>query len=157
MKTSENVIGIKHMAFAVKNAEKALNVYQQFLGVSLNTEIVEYSKSRNRVALFVLGSIEYQLCQSMDDNGRFASWIKLHGEGLHHICYEVTDIDKALGHATRNGAQLRECKACSVTGSHAHPEGYVAFLDNDAAGIEIEFMQVYTSEELEKYKSVQDV
>ena len=157
MKTNKNVIGIKHMAFAVNNAEKALGVYQQFLGVPQETDIHEYSKSRNRVALFMLGGIEYQLCQSMDHDGRFVSWIKLHGEGLHHICYEVNDIDEALDHATQNGAQLRECKACNVTGSYAHPEGYVAFLDNDAAGIEIEFMQVYTPEELEKYKSVQDI
>jgi methylmalonyl-CoA/ethylmalonyl-CoA epimerase len=44
-----------------------------------------------------------------------------------------------------------------VKGSHAHPEGYVAFLDNDAGGIEIEFMQVYTPEELEKYKQVKGI
>ena len=80
-------------------------------------------------------------------------WIKERGgEGLHHICYEVDSIDKALAHAQENGAQLRLCKPCGVFGSHAHPEGYVAFLDNDAGGIEIEFMQVYTPEELEKYK-----
>lgn len=157
MKTSENVIGIKHMAFVVKNAEQALKVYQQFLGVPNDTTIHEYAKSRNRVALFVLGDIEYQLCQSMDSDGRFASWINSHGEGLHHICYEVDNIDEALDHATKNGAELRECKPCGVTGSHAHPEGYVAFLNNDAAGIEIEFMQVYTPEELEKYQSVQGI
>ena len=85
-------------------------------------------------------------------------WIKERGgEGLHHICYEVDSIDKALAHAQENGAQLRLCKPCGVFGSHAHPEGYVAFLDNDAGGIEIEFMQVYTPEELEKYKQVKGI
>ena len=157
MQTNENVIGIKHMAFAVKSAEDALSVYQSFLGVPLDAEIHEYEKSRNRVAIFFLGGVEYQLCQSMDANGRFASWIDIHGEGLHHICYEVKNIDLALSHATENGAQLRECKPCAVKGSHAHPEGFVAFLDNDAAGIEIEFMQVYTPEELEQYQSVQGI
>jgi methylmalonyl-CoA/ethylmalonyl-CoA epimerase len=69
----------------------------------------------------------------------------------------VEDIEKALDHAQRNGAQLRMCKACGVAGSHPHPEGYVAFLDNDAGGVEIEFMQVYTPDELEKYKVVQGI
>ena len=155
--SNPNVTGIKHMAFAVRNAEQALGVYQQYLGVPLDTVIHEYAKSRNRVALFELGGIEYQLCQSMDSDGRFASWIELHGEGLHHICYEVTDIDHALEHAVANGATLRECKPCKVFGSHPHPEGYVAFLDNDAAGIELEFMQVYTDEELAEYESVQGI
>ena len=31
-------------------------------------------------------------------------------------------------------------------------KGFVAFLDDESAGTEIEFMQVYTKEELEKYK-----
>jgi methylmalonyl-CoA/ethylmalonyl-CoA epimerase len=151
------VKGIKHLAFAVRDAKAALEAYSRFLGVPEHTDIIEYPKSRNRVALFRLGGIEYQLCESMDPDGRFASWIRDHGEGLHHICYEVSDISAALDHAQRHGAALRECKACHVTGSHPHPEGYVAFLDDDPAGIEIEFMQVYTPEELARYNQVQGI
>ncbi len=65
------VRSIKHMAFGVKDAAKALATYSRFLDVPENTEIKEYPKSRNRVALFVLGGIEYQLCESMDADGRF--------------------------------------------------------------------------------------
>jgi methylmalonyl-CoA/ethylmalonyl-CoA epimerase len=155
---SENVKSIKHMAFAVRNAEAALETYVRYLGVPADTKVEEYFKSRNRVALFVLGGIEYQLCQSMDEDGRFASWIAQRGaEGLHHVCYEVADIEEALGKAVASGASLRECKACKIIGSHPHPEGYVAFLNNDAGGIEIEFMQVYTAEELEKYNAVKGI
>ena len=152
------VKSIKHMAFAVRDAKKALETYARLLNVPADTEINEYQKSRNRVALFILGGIEYQLCESMDADGRFASWIDARGsEGLHHICYEVNDIESALTHAQANGASLRICKACGVYGAHPHPEGYVAFLDNDAGGIEIEFMQVYTDAELEEYKKVQGI
>ncbi|MEM9248094.1 MAG: VOC family protein [Pseudomonadota bacterium] len=148
-----NVKGIKHMAFAVRDAEDALKAYAKFLHVPADTTITHFAKSGNKVALFYLGGIEYQLCQSTDPDGRFASWIKERGaEGLHHICYEVDDIDEALAHAKAEGAELRLCKACGVTGSHAHPEGWVAFLDNDAGGIEIEFMQVYTPEQLAAYE-----
>ena len=153
-----NVIGVKHMAFAEKNAEETLKTYSRFLCVPAETTIMEYAKSRNRVALFNLGGIEYQLCQSMDADGRFATWIRERGgEGLHHICYAVDSIDNALNHAQEHGAKLRMCKSCGVAGSHPHPEGYVAFLDNDAGGIEIEFMQVYTPEELEKYNAVKGI
>jgi methylmalonyl-CoA/ethylmalonyl-CoA epimerase len=155
---SENVKSIKHMAFAVRNAEEALATYARYLGVAATTPVIEYPKSRNRVALFTLGGIEYQLSQSMDPDGRFASWIAQRGaEGLHHICYEVADIQKALSDAQASGATLRECRACKVTGSHPHPEGYVAFLDQDAGGIEIEFMQVYTTEELKEYNAVKGI
>ena len=147
-----NVKSIKHMAFAVRDAKAALDAYARFLHVPEDTEIVHFPKSGNKVALFNLGGIEYQLCESTDPEGRFAAWIKERGaEGLHHICYEVDDIDAALAHAKSQGAELRICKACNVYGSHAHPEGWVAFLDNDAGGIEIEFMQVYTQDQLDAY------
>lgn len=148
---------IQHMAFAVNDVEKALETYQKFLGVSKDVDVTTFEKSRNKVAIFWLGGTEYQLSQSMDPDGRFASWIAKRGEGLHHICYAVEDIDAALATAIENGASLKECAACKVKGSHVHPEGWVAFLEQDAGGIEIEFMQVYTEEELEKYKSVQGI
>ena len=156
--TNPNVRSIKHMAFAVRDAKTALSAYSHFLDVPTETAIIDYPKSKNRVALFELGGIEYQLCQSMEEGGRFDAWIKQrNAEGLHHICYAVDNIDEALEHAKSQGAELRICQACGVYGSHAHPEGFVAFLDNDAGGIEIEFMQVYTPEELEKYKAVKGI
>ncbi len=149
---------IKHMAFAVRDAQAALKTYQDLLGVGGDAEVHDYPKSRNRVAIFWVGDVEYQLCQSLDAGGRFDAWINERGyEGLHHICYAVPDIDKALADAQAKGATLKECSACKVKGSHVHPEGWVAFLDQEAGGIELEMMQVYTPEQLEEYKAVKGI
>lgn len=149
---------IKHMAFAVKDAHAALKQYQEFIGVGRDAEVKDYPKSRNRVALFNVGDVEYQLCQSLDKGGRYDKWIEDRGyEGLHHICYAVEDIDASLAEAQAKGATLKECSACKVTGSHPHPEGWVAFLDQETGGIEIEMMQVYTPEQLEEYKAVRGI
>jgi methylmalonyl-CoA/ethylmalonyl-CoA epimerase len=134
------------MAFAVRGAHAALKTYQDLLGVGTDAEVHDYPKSRNRVAIFWVGDVEYQLCQSLDAGGRFDSWITARGyEGLHHICYAVPNIDEALAHAQEQGATLKECSACKVKGSHPHPEGWVAFLDQEAGGIELEMMQVWIS------------
>jgi methylmalonyl-CoA/ethylmalonyl-CoA epimerase len=139
-----DVTQIKHMTFAVRDVEKSLDAYKRLLGVPESVGIKEFAKSRNRTALFNLGGIEFQVTQSMDPDGRFASWIEQRGhEGLHHICFAVEDIDAALAEAQANGATLKECSACKVTGSHVHPEGWVAFLQDEVSGIELEFMQVY--------------
>ncbi|GAB4410578.1 MAG: methylmalonyl-CoA epimerase [Anaerolineae bacterium] len=144
---------IKHMAFAVRDAYAALKTYQDLLGVGLDAQVQDFPKSRNRVAIFTVGGIEYQLCQSLDPGGRFDAWIQERGyEGLHHICYAVPDIEKALAEAQAHGATLKECSACKVKGSHPHPEGWVAFLEQQAGGIEIELMQVYTPEQAELYR-----
>lgn len=139
-----DVTQIKHMTFAVRDVEASLDAYKRLLGVPAETEIKEFAKSRNKAAIFDLGGIEFQITESMDPDGRFASWIDQRGhEGLHHICFAVEDIDAALAEAQANGATLKECVACKVTGSHIHPEGWVAFLQDEVSGIEIEFMQVY--------------
>lgn len=149
---------IKHMAFAVKDAKAALKHYQDFLGVGKDAEVKDFEKSRNRVAIFDVGDVEYQLCQSLDKGGRFDAWITERGyEGLHHICYSVDDIDAAIEEAQSNGATLKECVACEVKGSHPHPEGWVAFFEQEAGGIELELMQEYTPEQLEEYKEYQGI
>jgi len=149
---------IKHMAFAVRDVHAALKTYQDYLGLGHDAVVEDYPKSRNRVAIFNVGDVEYQLCQSLDAGGRFDKWINERGyEGLHHICYAVPDIDKALADAQAKGATLRECSACKVTGSHPHPEGWVAFLEQEAGGIELELMQVYTPEQLEEYKAYKGI
>ena len=44
-----------------------------------------------------------------------------------------------------------------MTGNHPHPEGFIAFLDNEIEGIEIELMQIYTSQELKKYSNYKGI
>ena len=149
---------IKHMAFAVKDVDTTLKQYQDLIGVGLDARVIDAPKARIKVAIFNVGDVEYQLNQSLDDDGRFSAWIKERGhEGLHHICYAVDDIDKALSDAQAKGATLKECSSCKVKGSHPHPEGFVAFLDQDAGGIEIEMMQVYTLAQLEEYKAIKGI
>jgi porphobilinogen synthase len=87
-----------------------------------------------------------------------------HGHcGILHDDYvqndQTVDIlaQMALAHAQAKGANLRICQACQKYGSHPHPEGWVAFLDNDAGGIEIEFMQVYTPEQLKEYEAFKGI
>ena len=149
---------IKHMAFAVKSVDETLNRYQTLLGVGLDARVVVAKKARIKVAIFNVGDIEYQLNESLDPDGRFSEWIAGRStEGLHHICYAVDNIDDALEMAQQEGATLKECSSCKVSGSHPHPEGYVAFLEQETGGIELEMMQVYTSEELEQYKSIRGI
>jgi len=152
------IVEIKHMAFAVEDIEKSLQFYKNFIGISKEIEIQDMPKSRTRVAVFNIGDIEYQLCQSQDHDGRFNKWIKDRGQGgLHHICYVVKNLDDSIKIMKEEGATLRECKACKVTGKHPHPEGFIAFLDNEVDNIEVELMQVYTEDELEKFKSYQGI
>ena len=149
---------IKHMAFAVRDAQAAWQHYKDFIGVGHDGVLADWPGSRITVAKFEVGGVEYQLSQSWDEGGRFDAWINERGhEGLHHICYAVPDIDAVLAEAQARGATLKECSVCKVKGSHAHPEGWVAFLEEETGGVELELMQVYTAEQLAEYQGAQDI
>jgi methylmalonyl-CoA/ethylmalonyl-CoA epimerase len=138
------VLGIKHLAFGVKDAKKSAELYQRFIGVT-DVDMKDLAKAQTLEAHFKLGGTEFQLCQSVPADGRFNEFMDGRGgqEGLHHICFEVDSIDEALAEAQAKGATLKECRSCKVSGSHKHSEGWVAFLNDSASGIELEYMQVY--------------
>lgn len=138
------VLGIKHLAFGVRNAQASLELFQRFLGAP-DVALKDLAKAQTLEAHFNLGGIEFQLCQSIPADGRFNEFIDSRNghEGLHHICFAVDNIDEALAEAQAKGATLKPCRACKVTGSHKHSEGWVAFLQDTVSGIEIEYMQVY--------------
>jgi methylmalonyl-CoA/ethylmalonyl-CoA epimerase len=143
------VLGIKHLAIAVSDVDAALAQYQRFLGIDPDITPRDLAKGGSREAHFMLGDVQIQLCQSFEPEHRFARHIAAHGEGLHHACLSVDDIDAAVEQALAAGAILKECASCRVTGIHEHPEGWIAFLAGDSVpGMEIEFMQVYREGEM---------
>lgn len=134
---------IKHLAIAVADIDVAVDGYKTLLGVD-DPRRHEWEQGQSREAHFDWGEVEIQLCQSTVPDGRFAQHIARSGEGLQHVCFEVEDIDASIEQAVAAGAELKPCKACAKTGSHAHSEGWVAFLAGQAVpGLEVEFMQVY--------------
>lgn len=141
--------GIKHIAMAIKDVDLALAGYQQMLGVGFDARRYELGKSRSREAHFNIGDVEFQLCQSVDPDGRFNEFIREHGEGVNHICFTVDDIAATVDEAVRRGATLKRCKSCDVVGVHEHPEGWIAFLEPGVVpGLEVEYMQVYKDGEM---------
>lgn len=141
------ITGIKHLAIAVRNVDEALKRYQAVIGVG-EVRRHSFEKARTHEAHFSLSGVEIQLCQSWDADGRFARYITEHGdEGVHHVCYTVDNIERALADATARGATLKPCAACKISGPHKHSEGWVAFLEDKLAGMETEFMQVYEAGE----------
>lgn len=153
------ILGIKHLAIAVKNCDEALAQYQRFLGVGLDATPRDLIKGGSREVHFKFGDVEIQLCQSLTDDHRFAEHIKEFGEGLHHTCLSVDNVEVAVEQALAAGATLKECKSCQVVGIHEHPEGWIAFLEGDSVpAMGIEFMQVYKEGEMpERYVKRRDI
>jgi len=167
------ITGIKHIAIAVKDAEAALAEYQNTLGAGADAVVKTSDVSKQKTAVFMVGDVQYQLVQSLEPDGRYAQHIAEHGEGIHHICYTVDNLKATVEQAKKQGATMRAqtcrisddpedieawnkvvtedsvCPNCGIRGRYEHPEGWVAFLEEeDVPGAGVELMQVYKPEEI---------
>jgi methylmalonyl-CoA/ethylmalonyl-CoA epimerase len=86
---------IDHIGIVVEDITKALQVYQSALGLPLK-EVLEVPDQQVKVAFLPLGESNLELVQPTSDDTGIARYLARRGEGIHHICIEVEDIDAAL-------------------------------------------------------------
>jgi methylmalonyl-CoA epimerase len=94
-----------HIGIAVQDISDALRFFQDALGIKL--ERVESEEGgRTQVAFLPVGTSDVELVEPQDADSGLAKFLAKRGEGVHHICFEVDDIDAALARLKEKGAQL---------------------------------------------------
>jgi len=96
---------IDHIGIAVRDIEQALQVYQVALGLPLD-DMVEVPDQQVRVAFLPVGESNIELVQPTSGDSGTARFLEKRGEGIHHICVQVEDIDAALEKLKANGVAL---------------------------------------------------
>lgn len=96
---------IEHIGIAVKNLEEAIPRFEKLLNTPCyKTETVETEKVNT--AFFQTGPNKVELLESTVPDGIIARFIEKKGEGLHHIAFEVADIDAAMERLKQEGFVL---------------------------------------------------
>ena len=96
---------INHIGIAVKSIEEALKFYTERLGLE-SMEAVEVPEQKVRVASLRIGESRIELVESTSPDSPIAKFLKMRGEGIHHIAFEVTDIEKRLKELKEKGVRL---------------------------------------------------
>ncbi|MBT5872171.1 MAG: methylmalonyl-CoA epimerase [Candidatus Latescibacteria bacterium] len=100
-----NTRRIAHIGIAVSDLADSLRLYQDALGLELHgRETVE--KDKVNVAFLPVGDTEIELLEASDPDSPVAKFIEKHGEGIHHIAIEVTDIESSLDTLRTQGFRL---------------------------------------------------
>ncbi|MFQ5881953.1 MAG: methylmalonyl-CoA epimerase [Candidatus Methylomirabilales bacterium] len=125
-----------HIAIAVRSVDDAARFFEQVLGLACDrTEVVETEKAR--VAFFPLGESEIELVEGLEKGNPIEKFLEKRGEGIHHICLEVTDLDETMRQLRAAGVpMLDETPRPGADGTRVvfiHPKG--------AHGILIELVQ----------------
>lgn len=99
---------IDHVAVIVRDIEQALLFYRDTLGITPSA-IKEVPTEQVRIAFLPIGDpggSEIELIQPTASDSSLAKFLEKRGEGLHHICLEVDDIDAALAEMQAKGAPV---------------------------------------------------
>ena len=100
---------IDHIAIVVRDLDAALSVYHDALGLPLE-RVEDVPVEKVKVAFLPLpeGSGEIELVQPTADDTGIARYLAKRGEGMHHICFEVDDIQAAMAEMAASGLQVLE-------------------------------------------------
>jgi methylmalonyl-CoA/ethylmalonyl-CoA epimerase len=96
---------LDHIGIAVRDLEAAMRVYTEGLGLTCDhQETVEDQKVRT--AFLPVGETHVELLESLSPDGPIGRYIEKRGEGIHHLCFDVTDIRQALAACEKAGLAL---------------------------------------------------
>ena len=97
--------GLDHVAIAVKDLDKSIALYRDALGLTL-AEVEEVPEQQVKAAIFGHGMGRVELISPTSEDSGVARFLARRGEGLHHICLEVEDIEAAMAALREKGAPL---------------------------------------------------
>ncbi|MBI3717050.1 MAG: methylmalonyl-CoA epimerase [Sphingobacteriales bacterium] len=96
---------IEHIGVAVKSLAASIPVFEKILNTTCyKTESVESEKVNT--AFFQKGESKIELLESSDESGVIAKFIEKKGEGMHHIAFDVEDIEAEMKRLRHEGFVL---------------------------------------------------
>ena len=96
---------INHIALVVEDMIAAQNFWVEVMGIPLKGE-KHVAEQQVDVSFLPVGESDIELLQPTTDNSGVAKYIAKRGPGIHHICFEVDDIQDMMNRLAESGVQL---------------------------------------------------
>ena len=116
---------IDHIAIVVEDIDTALGFWRDALGLEMD-HVEDIPEQKSIVAFLPAGGSEVELVRPTTDDSGVARYLQKRGPGIHHICFEVDDIETTLAQLKGKGVRLiNETPITSANGkklAFIHPE-----------------------------------
>lgn len=96
---------INHIGIAVQSIEDAIPFYRDSLDMPLVC-VEEVYEQKVRVAMLEVGESRIELLEPTSPDSPVAKFLDKNGSGIHHIAYEVDDIEAELASLKLSGTRL---------------------------------------------------
>ncbi len=101
---------VHHIAIAVKNVDETAKLFEHLFNIKAG-KVAIVPEQGVKAALIPIGEGgEIELLEPVDPSGGVAKFLENRGEGIHHICFEVDNIDETLADIAGKGYQLIDKK-----------------------------------------------
>lgn len=111
-------VRLAHIGIAVRSIAEARTFYEEVLGLEVES-LEEVPSEGVRVALLPFPGGKVELLEPVEDDTPIGRFLEKHGEGLHHVSFDVPDVRRTImaglehgvetvGEAPRAGAEGRE-------------------------------------------------
>jgi len=118
-----------HVGVAVPSIAAAIGFYRDVLGLEPGPP--ETADGATIVAL-AFGDVQVELLEPRDPSGPVAKFLARRGPGIHHICYRVPDLERALQRCRAAGYRLVDDAPRSGAGGRriafVHPKSTAGIL-----------------------------
>ncbi|MCI0480950.1 MAG: methylmalonyl-CoA epimerase [Candidatus Dadabacteria bacterium] len=96
-----------HVAIAVRNLDEVEKLYETALGLRVeHREVVEDQGVRTSMLVPEKGGTALELLEPLSADSPISKFLDKRGEGIHHICFLVDDIEAALERLKGEGVKL---------------------------------------------------
>ncbi|WP_406685263.1 methylmalonyl-CoA epimerase [Seonamhaeicola sp. MEBiC1930] len=93
---------IEHIGIAVKSLESSNELFSKLFGQPhYKVETVE--SEGVKTSFFNVGTNKIELLEATNEDGPIAKFIKKKGEGIHHIAFDVDDIESEIIRLKKEG------------------------------------------------------
>ncbi|HXS38460.1 MAG TPA: methylmalonyl-CoA epimerase [Flavipsychrobacter sp.] len=99
------MLKIEHLGIAVKELDNSIPLFEQLLNTPCY-KMEEVASEGVNTAFFQTGDSKVELLEATNENSPIAKFIGKKGEGIHHIAFEVENIEAEMKRLSALGFEL---------------------------------------------------
>lgn len=116
---------LAHIGIAVNSIDDKLKLYHDIMGLDVG-ERTKVPDQGVEVCFLNLCNTKLELLQPLDDSANLNKFLQKKGEGIHHLCFEVENIESVLKELSSKNIELIDKKprigACGELIAFLHPK-----------------------------------
>ena len=99
------LLRINHLGIASGSLEQAMGCMERLFGLAVE-HVEDVPEQRVKTAFYSVGASNLEFLEATDPDGPVGRFLQKRGPGLHHVAFEVDNLDQAIQELLAKGVRL---------------------------------------------------